>query len=311
MKLHFSKNWISDKHQVEPDPQITAGPAMDLSAILELNNRHSLEQRWEDFPLRDMADIRWIEASPQEIRQRPYDLVMSFIDSMRFDIAVTAHYRRTAGAQDLPSWLWVSRLVRRTDEFADIPEFDANSIDLDVGRELAQLSVYDDGPSRAKDFLRSRGIALIVERALPGSRLDGAAFMTENGFPVIGLSLRFDRIDYFWFTLLHEFAHVAMHVSQNNQSFVESLDDIDQSEDPQEQEADYFAQEALIPRRIWRRSDAYRRQTQESIRQLAADLSIHPGIIAGRIRRDRNRYDLFTNLVGNNLVRQQFPESGW
>ena len=241
MKLHFSKNWISSKNEVEPDPQITAGPAMDLSEILGLNDRFNLEQRWEEFPLRDMADIGWIDVSSREIRQRPYEIVMGFIKSFRFDTAVAAYYRRTAGAQELSSWLWLSRLLQRTDEFADIPEFDEIGIDLNVGRELAQLSTYDDGPSRAKSFLRSRGIALIVERALPGSRLDGAAFRTENGFPVIGLSLRFDRIDYFWFTLLHEFAHVAMHVSKDGQSFVESLDDLDERDDPMEQEADYFA----------------------------------------------------------------------
>ena len=311
MKLHFSTNWTNDEYPFEPDPQITAGSALDVSAILNLNDRFNLEQRWEEFPIREMAEIGWIDASATELRHRPYNLVKDFIDGTRFDSVATVHFRRTAGTQGLFSCLWVSRLVQRTDEFENIPDIDQYRFGLDDGRELAQLSVYDDGPSRAKNFLLSRGIALIVERALPGSRLDGAAFRSKNGFPVIGLSLRFDRIDYFWFTLLHEFAHVAMHVSQSNRSFVESLDDIDNSDDPLEQEADYFAQEVLIPRRIWRRSDAYRRQTSTFIMQLAAELNIHPGIIAGRIRRDQNRYDLFTSLVGNNLVRQQFPESGW
>jgi hypothetical protein len=34
--------------------------------------------------------------------------------------------------------------------------------------------------------------------------LDGAACRTRNGAPVVALTLRYDRADYFWFALLHE-----------------------------------------------------------------------------------------------------------
>ena len=36
-----------------------------------------------------------------------------------------------------------------------------------------------------------------------------------NGAPVAALTLRYDRLDNFWFTLLHELAHIALHMDGN------------------------------------------------------------------------------------------------
>ena len=79
-------------------------------------------------------------------------------------------------------------------------------------REVAQLSVYEDGPRRAQERLAAHGIALVIERHLPRTHLDGAALCLLDGRPVIGLTLRYDRIDNFWFSLMHELAHVSLHL---------------------------------------------------------------------------------------------------
>ena len=60
------------------------------------------------------------------------------------------------------------------------------------------------GPVKARELLASKGVTLIIERHLPGTYLDGAAMLAENGNPVIGLTLRHDRLDNFWFVLFHE-----------------------------------------------------------------------------------------------------------
>ena len=43
---------------------------------------------------------------------------------------------------------------------------------------------------------------------------DGAVFHPSTGHPVIAMSLRFPRLGYFWFTLLHELAHLVLHADQ-------------------------------------------------------------------------------------------------
>ena len=65
------------------------------------------------------------------------------------------------------------------------------------------------------EYLAHSGIPLVVEPHLPQTYLDGAAFLLPAGRPVIGLTLRYDRLDNFWFVLFHELAHVVKHLRKD------------------------------------------------------------------------------------------------
>lgn len=57
-------------------------------------------------------------------------------------------------------------------------------------------------------ILAEAGVRLVFVEAMAGSKLDGACFWLTDDQPVIGMSLRFDRMDNFWFVLRHEIEHV-------------------------------------------------------------------------------------------------------
>ena len=156
-----------------------------------------------------------------------------------------------------------------------------------------------------------KGIILVVEPHLPKTRLDGAAMLDEDGTPVIGMTLRYDRIDNFWFTLMHELVHVQRHLAKQGQAFVDALDAPSTSEDALETEANLVAAEAFIPRAIWKSSDAYRLKRADAVQQLADELVIHPAIIAGRIRRESGNYRILKDLVGQGDIRPLFGEVTW
>ena len=172
-------------------------------------------------------------------------------------------------------------------------------------REIAQLSVYEDGPRRAQARLADHGIALVVERHLPRTHLDGAALCLQDGRPVIGLTLRYDRIDNFWFSLMHELAHVGLHLDcDENELFI---DDLSLSGgDPLEEQADSMAQNALIPPRFWESNPIRGRATVLAVYDLAQEVRVHPAVIAGRVRHERGNYRLLSQLVGSGKVRRQF-----
>ena len=104
---------------------------------------------------------------------------------------------------------------------------------------------------QAVQFLRSRGIAVEIVPHLPRTHLDGAAMRSKDGRPVIGLTLRYDRIDNFWWVLMHELAHATFHLD-DSPAFIDDLrlDGVDETE----LEADRFAQDALIPPAAWEAS---------------------------------------------------------
>lgn len=78
------------------------------------------------------------------------------------------------------------------------------------------------------------------------------------------------------------------------------------SEDKREAEANRLAREAFIPRILWRRSEACLAPSRENIDKLSRELKIHPSIIAGRIRRETENYQLYNDLIGHGDVRRLF-----
>ena len=144
---------------------------------------------------------------------------------------------------------------------------------------------------------------------LPKTYLDGAALRLDDERPVIGLTLRYDRIDNFWFCLLHELAHVGRHMDNNEgDAFVDDLTlrKVDGGrEDPREAQADEWAEEALIPRAIWETSVVRDQPTPMAVMNLAKTLQVHPAIIAGRIRYEQKNYRLLSQFVGTGEVRRQ------
>jgi HTH-type transcriptional regulator / antitoxin HigA len=169
--------------------------------------------------------------------------------------------------------------------------------------QLVKLSAHDDGPVQAKEMLAEQGITLVVEPQIAGMRVDGAAFLIDD-HPVIGLTLRLDTVDNFWFTLMHEIGHVILHYRTGLASGF--FDDFEHLEiDEMEDEANRFAQNLLIPDAVWSRSPARIAKTAEPVERLAVQLGIAPAIIFGRLRMERQNYGLFADKIGRGRVRKQ------
>jgi HTH-type transcriptional regulator/antitoxin HigA len=169
---------------------------------------------------------------------------------------------------------------------------------------LVRLSQANDGPLLARDLLKQHGIVLIAERNVPGMKVDGAAFLVDD-IPVIGLTLLRDSIDNFWFTLIHEVAHVILHYRTGLAAGF--FDDVEASDvDEMEDEANRFAANLLIPEEIWSRSPARIAKTADPIERFADQLGISPAIVFGRVRLERKNYALFADRIGRGKVREHF-----
>lgn len=176
---------------------------------------------------------------------------------------------------------------------------------------VAKLSWTEKGPKVAQEFLAEKGIALVVWPALPQTRLDGAAMLDQGGAPIIGITIRNDRLDSFWFTLLHELAHAWKHLPEKDIAITDESVEDERDDDSKEAEANRLARDAFIPRSLWKRSEAFLRPSVETINTLADKLHISPAIVAGRLRREKTGYAAFGKLVGNRQVRKLFPELKW
>lgn len=216
---------------------------------------------------------------------------------LRTGLNVTDH------SEDVLLHAWRARISARAREILARESLNFDPLDINWLSELVGLSSCADGPIRARDMLRQKGILLVAEPQIPGLAIDGAAFL-EGNVPVIGMTIRKDTIDNFWFTLLHEVGHSILHYRTGLATgFFDQLEAV--SNDEQEAEADSFASNILIPEEKWRRSTARIANSPDAVEKFAKELGIHPAIVFGRIRKERNNYALFSNKIGTNTVREQ------
>ncbi|OQR48825.1 hypothetical protein BI322_07335 [Klebsiella oxytoca] len=269
------------------------------------NQSHEEGVDWSKFPLKEMINRGWIAENGNALKSSAEDIIKGFINQLGWQSGSLSFKRTLSGDAYSPStqyalYAWVSRVVQQARKKKNsLGIFDPNVLSASFLRDLAQLSWFEKGPLLAIEFLEKHGIAIIIEPSLKGTRIDGAALKDIDGQPIIGLSLRYDRLDNFWFTLLHEVAHIWKHV-HNEETFLDDLDA--SSEDKKESEANRLAREAFIPRAVWKRSDAYISPTKENIDILSRELKITPAIIAGRLRRELGNYRLFADLIGQGEV---------
>lgn len=284
---------------------ISADTLVGLSTSQETPRKEEID--WSKFPIREMVKRGWLQSGIS--KRATADVVKDFIADAGLQFGAAAFRRALHGEAQSPTtryalYAWLARVIQTARERRPrLGRFDERVLSQSLLKELAHLSWSQRGPLLAVEYLERHGIAVVIEPALKGTRLDGAALRDMDGTPIIALTLRHDRLDNFWFTLLHEVAHLWKHVGSDD-AF---LDDLDvQSEDRREAEANRLAREAFIPRLIWKRSDAYISPSKESIDRLSRELKIHPAIIAGRLRKETGNYQQFSELVGVNEVRPLF-----
>jgi HTH-type transcriptional regulator/antitoxin HigA len=202
---------------------------------------------------------------------------------------------------------WKAQVTRRAERVIEAERLEYRPLELSWLKELAKLSPRDDGPVQAQKLLKEHAVVLLFERNIPGMEVDGAAFLVD-GVPVIGLTLRRDAADNFWFTLMHEVAHVVLHYRTGLASGF--FDDMEHVEvDEFEEEANRFASNLLVPEEVWCRSPARIAKSSAPIENLARQLGIAPAIIYGRIRFERRNYTIFSDKIGRGSVRKHFsPE---
>lgn len=197
---------------------------------------------------------------------------------------------------------WKAQVSRRAETAADgLPPY--RPMEVLWLRDLVHLSAREEGPALAVALLRAHGIILIVEPHITGMRVDGAAFLVGD-VPVVALTLRRDSIDNFWFTLLHEIAHIILHYRTGLATgFFDSEEA--PSADEMEVEANDFAANLLVLEEVWCRSPARIAKNTAPIEALARQLGIHPAILFGRVRKERGDYSIFSNKIGHGTVKRQ------
>lgn len=270
---------------------------------------------WKRFPLAEMAKRGWIKKQPNLLAHAE-EIILALIERAGGKDAIPAAlYRKNDHARSnaktdpyaLKAWCW--EVLARANAVRLPVAYRPGTVDLEFIRNVAKLSWSAEGPKLAREFLAKHGIHLVCLEHLPRTHLDGAALQLADGTPIIGLTLRYDRLDNFWFCLLHELAHLGRHMDgARDEAFVDdlSLRGVEGAKrDPKEDEADEWAENGLIPSDVWRTSEVRENPSPLTVMELAQRLQIHPAIVAGRVRYETKNFRLLSQFVGSGELRRQ------
>lgn len=290
---------------------------LDTTSLLRINeyleekisnnlDASSSQVSWDKFPVREMLRRGWLPSEGTDPISYIKELVADIFGNGNYEIALHRKFNFNGNSPNTYSLLaWQIQVLKEAKEITkqrQVPSFDN---DLAWLNQLVRISTNSIGPIEAQEFLLSKGIILVVVPHLPSTYLDGAAMLLPNTpIPVIGITLRHDRLDNFWFVLLHELGHVFLHLNEERNTIFD--EEIDLVTDRIEIEADEFALENLISSEQWDRCISRFYQDKDTLYEDARKLNIHPSIIAGRIRKEENNYKIFNEQIGSKQVRKLF-----
>lgn len=242
---------------------------------------------YEASPVREMEKRGWIKktrdyAELDEELKRFYgtdslDKVPELAAAAR--ASVRGEYADLTPAQ----WAWCAR-ARQVAGSVDAGRFAQGCLD-DLVAELQALSRDVKEIRHVPRVLANAGIRLVVVKHLTKTRMDGAALRDEKKRPIIALSLRFGRLDHFWFTLLHELAHVYHEdgVRADVELFeAGSAEVIEYAEDrANRQAAAWLVDQEKLESFILRTAPLY---TPQRIRNFSRRINVHPSIVLGQLK---------------------------
>jgi HTH-type transcriptional regulator / antitoxin HigA len=158
-----------------------------------------------------------------------------------------------------------------------------------VARALAPMTTLPilDAMLAARRALADAGVALVFIRQVPKTRVSAATWWTDPNRPAIGMTERHRREDMLWFSLLHEVAHLLLHPKRT--TFLD-LDDDRENPDVAEDEANKFAEQALLP--VGATAKIVAATSRQDLALLAASFGIGTSIVAGRHGFLTDRWDV-------------------
>lgn len=252
------------------------------------------------FPIREMIKREWLPEG--DVASMEGHLLSFFkarsLDTVRDDaLAFAAKKTDYKKPPPFAQIAWVFR-VRQIAETTSVPPYSAKALKAAVPG-MRRLLRTPEAAAEVPKILASCGVRLVLVEGLPGGKIDGVCFWLDKNKPVIGLSLRYDRIDNFWFVLLHEINHVICEDGMDEPIF----DDLDGDNagtgpelPPAERQANETASNYLVPTRQMDAYIAAKRPyfSERDLIELARKHGVHPGIVAGQIRNRTKNWKIFT-----------------
>lgn len=287
---------LADAFGTSPDYWMNLESQYQLSKVKTTNDNVARKARlYGKFPVREMLRRGWVRASENiEVLEQRF---CEFFDVpfMEVEPELCHNAKKTnAMAQVSPLQLaWLFR-VKAMAKQQVVPAYAKANL-LAALDKLKALVLSPEEVRHVPRILAEAGVRLVFVEPMAGSKIDGVCFWLDEDKPVIGMALRFDRIDNFWFVLRHEIEHV---LREDGKADSQAVIDTDVGDDkgplPEcERLANEAGAEFSIPANeldnFVARVQPY--FSEDKVLRFALRIGVHPGLVVGQLQRKLGRHD--------------------
>ncbi|HEX4694832.1 ImmA/IrrE family metallo-endopeptidase [Sphingomonas sp.] len=331
--------WTSDRQPVNANIAVLLEEAFDVPAerFLELQRSYDLVKArhvarpdpgrknrahlFGGLPIAEMIKRCWIDAEDaRDVSAVERSLAKFFGVPTVDEIPILPHAakKRDVGPEVTPPQLaWLYRVSSIASGMLVAP-YSAQAVKAAVSK-LALLRQSPEELRKVPRILAEAGIRFVIVQTLESAKIDGVCFWLDDRSPVIGMSLRYDRIDNFWFVLRHELQHVIERHGLTLAVIDAELEgakagtgaDIPEEERiANEAAAEFCVPDAQMNAFIVRKAPFY---SERDLLGFARTIGVHPGLVAGQLQRRTERYDRFRNHLVKirNFVSPGAMVDGW
>jgi HTH-type transcriptional regulator/antitoxin HigA len=263
--------------------------------------RATRAQLFGGLPIAEMIKRGWIHASDvRDVGNVEKSLVEFFGVRTPEQIAILPHAAKKTIVETGPTLgqlAWLYRVKAIASEMM-VARYSRESL-LAAIKKLSGLLSAPEEARKVPRILTESGIRYVIVESLASAKIDGVCFWLNDGSPVIGMSLRHDRIDNFWFVLRHELEHMLQLHGRENPIPETELEGEKAGTGPSITEEERVANEAAanfcVPKRLMdgfiaRKAPFF---AERDILGFARSIQVHPGLIAGQLQHRTGRYDRF------------------
>ncbi len=325
---------IAGKKQITPETARGLGEAfgtgamfwMNLESAYRLSRVNQVDTSvarkanlYAKFPVRELIKRRWIEPS-DNLDVLAFRVCQFFAIEKETETPRFAHAAKASdyGERSALQWAWLYR-AKSLSHCVQAATYSEQALHEAVQR-LANLLHAPEEIRHVPRILSDAGVRFVMVESLAGAKIDGATFWIDPLKPVITLSLRFDRINNFWFVLRHECEHVLNRDAQDSVVLdVEIIDDKGLTTKPlpkEEKRANDAAEQFVVPMDelndfIARVRPLY---SEQKVLAFAKRINVHPGLVVGQLqRRGEIPYSHFHRFLVKirHIITQSALTDGW
>ena len=237
------------------------------------------------YPLREMVKRGWIK-DPKESGGAHGELCRFFGVNTLESVSSLKHAAKKSGSPEPTGeqWAWLYR-VRAIAREMPTPGYSRSKL-LDAVERMQAMRLSPEEIRHIPRLLHEAGVRYVVVEGLAGGKIDGVCTWLDDASPVIGMSLRFDRIDNFWFVLRHECAHV-LHGHGKGTAIIDSdIRPLENEVNEEEKVANEEAADFCVP--LDKMHSFYIRKnpffSDADVRAFAKINRVHPGLVVGQLQ---------------------------